>query len=227
MSGSCWRLLAVCSLVFVAPILLGQDRAADRLPADGRVVTPILAPHLPPPRDRPLGPVRIPVPPRLQPSPVVPANTGLPPDVFEQLVRTAGIIFSGRITSVGTSASSPGAGHASTVITFQVEHAMLGTRAGQDLTIHEWGGLWARGERYRVGERVLLFLYAPGKLGLTSPVAGSMGRFAMDSQGKVVLSPQQIAMFAADGVLRGKTVLSGSDFARAVQRVLPRGAMEP
>jgi hypothetical protein len=41
---------------------------------------------------------------------------------------------------------------------------------GQVLTVHEWAGLWSSGKRYCVGERVFLFLYPPGKLGLTSVV---------------------------------------------------------
>ncbi|MGA8618051.1 MAG: hypothetical protein WB660_05965 [Candidatus Sulfotelmatobacter sp.] len=66
---------------------------------------------------------------------------------------------------------------------------MRGASIGEKLTIHEWAGLWTRGERYRVGERVLLFLYSPSRLGLTSPVAGAIGRFAIDSEGKIVLAP--------------------------------------
>jgi hypothetical protein len=77
--------------------------------------------------------------------------------------------------------------------------------------------LWSDGERYRVGERVLLFLYSPSKLGLTSPVAGAMGRFAMDSRGMIALSQQHVATLAANPILGGKTVVSYADFARAVQ----------
>src|SRR5258708_32210671 len=170
-----WRLLACCLFVFIAipSILAGQDGAADRSPADGRVVVPILAPHLYllPRRDPPdPAPVWIPVPLPQRPFPVVAGNPGLPQDVFQQLIRTAGIIFSGRVSSVRSATSSPRPGHSSTAITFLVEHAILGTSPGVNVTIHEWGGLWNRGERYRVGERVLLFLYAPSKLGLTSPV---------------------------------------------------------
>ena len=71
-------------------------------------------------------------------------------------------------------------------ITFRVEQAMRGTRNGQILTIREWAGLWNSGDRYRLGERLLLFLYSPGKLGLTSPVGGPWGRFAVDSGGNIV-----------------------------------------
>jgi hypothetical protein len=95
---------------------------------------------------------------------------------------------------------------------------MRGVSPGQKLTIHEWAGLWARGESYYVGERVLLFLYAPGKLGLTSPVAGALGRFALDSRGYIVMSPQHVVTLAADPILGGKTVVPYADFARAVRR---------
>jgi hypothetical protein len=133
------------------------------------------------------------------------------------MVRVAGIIFSGRVTSVGRTRSSHGQAPASTTITFQVEHGLRGASAGHSLTIHEWAGLWASGERYRVGERVLLFLYAPSRLGLTSPVAGTMGRFAMDSEGRIVLTPQHALTFAADSILGGRTVVSYGDFVQAVR----------
>ena len=64
---------------------------------------------------------------------------------------------------------------------------MRGTRAGEILSIREWAGLWNSGDRYRPGERFLLFLYSPSRLGLTSPVGGQSGRFAVDSGGSVIL----------------------------------------
>jgi hypothetical protein len=65
---------------------------------------------------------------------------------------------------------------------------------------------------------VLLFLYSPGKLGLTSPVAGAMGRFALDSRGAILMSPQHVATLAGDTILGGKTVVPYADFAQAVRR---------
>jgi hypothetical protein len=224
MAGSCWRLLAVFSLIFVAPsmtpsLLRGQDGAADRAPAGGlaetNAVAPAIAPNLPPLRYAlPTVPVWIPPPNLPRPYPVAPGTT-----IFKQLVRSAGIIFSGRVTSIGRTPSSLSLGpdHASTAITFQVEHAMRCASPGQSLTIHEWAGLWASGERYHVGEQLLLFLYTPSKLGLTSPVAGAMGRFAIDSQGHIVLSPQHITIFESDPILGGKTVVPYTDFALAVR----------
>ncbi len=224
------RLLAVCLLVFITihSILAAQDGAADRAPAEGRVVVPIVAPHLLPRHDPlPPAPVWIPAPLPQRSFPVVAGNPGLPQDVFQQLIRTAGIIFSGRVSSVRSATSSPRPGHSSTAITFLVEHAILGTSPGENVTIHEWGGLWNRGERYRVGERVLLFLYAPSKLGLTSPVSGALGRLAVDSRGMIVMSPQHIPTFAGDPILGGRTVIPYADFAVAVGRLQPGGMNEP
>jgi hypothetical protein len=225
-----WRLLAVCSLIFIAPIiasifvapafLRGQDAAGDRLPLLAPIST---ASPMPLRYSPPIAPVWIP-PPRLPETryPVTPGTV-----IFRQLFRAAGIIFAGRVTSIGREPTSPGHARASTTITFQVEHAMRGTSPGRSLTIHEWAGLWTSGERYRVGEHVLLFLYSPGKLGLTSPVAGGMGRFAMDSQGRIVLSARHVAALADDPILfgktagkpGGKTVIPYADFIQAERRL--------
>jgi hypothetical protein len=213
MTGSCWRLLATFLLIFVAPgFLRGQDVAAD--PVAG--ATPAASPRsaltvpvwIPPPRG---------VPPRFLVGHYPGGRyTDAPGAIaFRHLTCPAGIIFSGLVTAIGR--ADPSGQAPSTTVTFRVEHAIRGTSSGQNLTIHEWTGLWTSGERYRVGERVLLFLYAPSKLGLTSPVAGSMGRFALDSQGRVVMSPQHVVALAEDPILGGKSVVSFADFALAVR----------
>jgi len=210
MTEICWRLLAAVSLIFVAPTLLrGQEAAADRVPA----LAPILTTSSAPWTHGPIAPVWIPPPRVSRPAPVAPGTIVLP-----QLVRAAGIIFSGRVTSIGRTPSSGGQATASTSVTFLVERALRGASRDQSLTIHEWASLWTNGDRYRVGERVLLFLYSPSRLGLTSAVAGAMGRFAMDSRGRIVIGAQQAAILAADPILRGKTVVSYADFAQAVRR---------
>jgi len=45
-----------------------------------------------------------------------------------------------------------------------------------------------------------------------------MGRFATDSQGKVMMDPQHVATFEADPILGGKTIVPYADFARTVWR---------
>jgi hypothetical protein len=103
-------------------------------------------------------------------------------------------------------------------ITFHIENAIRGATPGETLTISQWIGLWSSGQRYRVGERVLLFLYPPSKLGLTSCVAGGMGRFTIDRWGRVQLSAQHLSAFRADPVVGGKSRVRFSDFASAVRR---------
>jgi hypothetical protein len=227
MARSCRRLLDACSLTIVGSnfvasifaasifissivvalvvatptILRGQDAAAERRSVLASDLAPVWIPPPNPPRTYPVGR-----------DPHTPD-----PRIFPQLVQAAGIIFSGRVTSIGRGPSTSGHGPDATGITFQVEHGMRGASAGQSLTIHEWAGLWTGGERYRVGERVMLFLYSPSRLGLTSPVAGTLGRFAMDSQGRIIMSPRHVVSFAADPILGGKTEVPYADFVLAVR----------
>jgi hypothetical protein len=79
-------------------------------------------------------------------------------------------------------------------------------------------GLWSSGQRYRVGERVLVFLYPPSKLGLTSCVAAPLGRFVVDPTGRIALSAQQLSALRADPILAGRSRIRLSDMALAVQR---------
>ena len=137
---------------------------------------------------------------------------------FSQIARAAGIIFSGTVTSISRVPASDSEAPQAVAVTFHVERSFRGTSAGQNLTVLQWIGLWTSGQRYRVGERVLLFLYPPSKLGLTSCVGGTMGRFVVDPLGHVVLSEQHSAAFGADPVMRGKSRVSMRDFAQAVRR---------
>jgi hypothetical protein len=84
------------------------------------------------------------------------------------LVRKAGYIFSGRVKSVERIAPRTPNSVPVMRITFQVDRGFYGVRSGRELVIHECVGLWQSGENYRPGQRVLLFLYPPSKLGLTS-----------------------------------------------------------
>lgn len=118
--------------------------------------------------------------------------------------------------------SAKRAGEVETIqIRFQVDRAVQGARAGQPITIREWAGLWAAGERYRVGERVMLFLYPPSKLGLTSPVGGGQGRFAVDDQGRVLIEGDEPPPAAGPvSVQRGpmKRPVAFGSFYRAIRQ---------
>jgi hypothetical protein len=164
-----------------------------------------------------------------EPAPTVPEPV-LPPRLpvtlpggfgFPQFARAAGIIFSGTVTKVEPRPATAASGHAVTTIaiTFHIENAIRGATSGQDLTISQWIGAWSSGQRYRVGERVFLFLYPRSKLGLTSCVGGAMGRLAIDPLGRVLLTAQHLAAFRNDPILGGKSRVDFNDFALAVRRL--------
>jgi hypothetical protein len=205
--------LVVLTMLLATPALLrAQGAVEDRFAGPGLVTPrPVL------PIELPTAPLRFPAPPNLPrryPVPL-PPRTGL-----KEMVQAAGTIFSGRVTFVGRSGPVSGQTPAATTITFQVEQAMRGTTTGQSLTIHEWTGLWNSGERYRIGEHVLLFLYPPSKFGLTSPVSGPIGRFAMDVEGRILIGDHHAVVFTSDPILGGKRAIPYLDFARAVARVV-------
>jgi len=147
------------------------------------------------------------------PAPVIRSRPPMP-----MLVQAAGTIFSGVVTAITPRPPTRGQSVEAVAITFHVERAIRGVTPGDDFTISQWIGLWSAGQRYRLGERVLLFLYSPSKLGLTSCVGGQIGRFAVDSRGRVLLSALHLSAFRADPVLGGKSSVTFSDFALAVQR---------
>jgi hypothetical protein len=92
------------------------------------------------------------------------------------LTRTAGYIFAGTVQSVEKVAPKA-KGVATVQISFHVDQAMLGVRAGQTLAIRGMAGLWEVGERYRSGEGVLPFLYPPSTVGVDQPGQEPIGPF--------------------------------------------------
>jgi hypothetical protein len=145
---------------------------------------------------------------------------GLTPS-WLQMTRKAAYIFVGTVSGVRRIAARTPNDIATTQITFHVDQGIRGVRSGQKLVIREWAGLWDSGERYRNGERVLLFLHRPSKLGLTSPVGGRLGRIAVDQDGRVILDPGRLTDLPSNS--GGEERLDGKirtrDFARAIQRV--------
>jgi hypothetical protein len=122
------------------------------------------------------------------------ANTAVQADQgadLQMLTRRAGLIFAGTVLHVDFPATAGAEG--SIGITFRVDDAIRGAATGETLTIREWRGLWNQRshQRYRVGDKVLVFYYAPGSNGLSSPVAGDIGRFPLGSGDHVELNTQQ------------------------------------
>ncbi len=148
------------------------------------------------------------------------AQTARAPSLH-QLAASAGYIFAGTVMTVER-APAVHPNEVETVrVTFRVEEGVRGVRARQTLTIREWAGLWTSGERYRPGQRVVLMLYAPSRVGLTSPVGGAMGRFALDGDGNV--ATEEDGRLMRDPVvgpwMRGKSHASGREFVRMLRRM--------
>ena len=141
------------------------------------------------------------------------------------LTLNSGYIFDGTVLSVQAGQNDPN--DVTTVqITFRVEQAIRGTRAGQILTIREWAGLWNSGEGYRPGERLLLFLYSPSSLGLTSPVGGPAGRFAVDSGGNALIESGRLPALPLDPASQARLRQRHRVNARALTRAIQRAVTE-
>lgn len=211
------RLLAVPLLISARPALMGQ-RAAVHPPSP-------LTWHAPFNFDpKHFTPERVPITSPIAPSP--PARLPTPVS-FPGIARAAGMVFSGTVKSIARKPATGGSAVETVKVTFHIDKAIRGATPGEDLTISQWIGLWTSGQRYRVGERVVLFLYPPSKLGLTSSVAGPLGRFNMDSWGRVLLSAHHLSAFRNDPVLGGKPRIRFSDFALAVRQACEEECVDP
>jgi len=142
---------------------------------------------------------------------------------LQQLAQKAGYIFSGTVLSVERVQPKSQNEVATVRITFRVDQAVRGVSTREAFTIHEWAGLWDSGDRYRRGEQVLLFLYQPSRLGLTSPVNGNYGRFKLDSSGRIMLNAARLQALRLDqaGSVPPRsrmTAISSRDIVRAIGR---------
>ena len=107
-------------------------------------------------------------------SPTATNQTVTPPAVMDQTVTTQ-----------TAAAARPIPGMTSAVqLSFRVDEAIAGVERGQILTIHEWTGAWSMQRSMSPGQHILIFLYPLSRLGLTSPVGGSLGQIFLDSRGK-------------------------------------------
>lgn len=118
---------------------------------------------------------------------------------WKQLSRRAGMIFSGTVLS--TSAPSVRVDRTVSMVelSFRVEQAIAGVKPGEILSIHEWAGTWSALRSIRRGERILLFLYPPSRLGLTSPVGGPQGQIRLDVSTNASLPQLERAIRTARG----------------------------
>jgi hypothetical protein len=119
---------------------------------------------------------------------------------WRQLSRRAGMIFAGTVLDTATQTVTDQYGTSQTranaqstpspipavQLRFRVDEPIAGVERGQVLTIHEWAGVWSMHRPVSRGQHILIFLYPPSRLGLTSPVGGPLGQVALDPTGKNV-----------------------------------------
>jgi hypothetical protein len=114
---------------------------------------------------------------------------------WRQISRTSGMIFSGTVVKIESQPAEKGRPLPLMLMTFRVDRAIAGVRAGEVLTVREWAGAWSMQRAMTRGQRLLVFLYRPSRLGLTSPVGGRFGQVALDSRGEIVAAnlPQSLS----------------------------------
>src|SRR5919204_1526039 len=143
-------------------------------------------------------------------------NAQLPPS-FRPLIQRSGYIFAGTVLAVEN--PSPLPNEIPIVrVTFHVDEAIRGFRQGQTLTIREWSGSWNSSGRYHRGQRLLLFLYSPNKLGLTSPVTNNSAQFELNTTGDNLLNGHQMpAQPSRLDFHRSRNVLPRNNFIEALR----------
>jgi hypothetical protein len=98
------------------------------------------------------------------------SSTGTVVDVLHDFSDQAAVIFAGQVLAIQQ--PRPGV----VEVQFRVDQAIRGCSKGMPYVLREWAGLWAGGnQRYRVGQRLLMMLRAPGAAGMSSPVGGMDG----------------------------------------------------
>lgn len=146
-------------------------------------------------------------------------------EALHAMADLAGSIFGGQVTAVRRRDDAAGV----VEIDFAVEDAVRGVAASV-YTVREWGGLWRLGaEPFRVGQRYLLLLHAPGPGGLSSPVGGMAGAIPIQGTGPAVgpfvaSRPASSTEVSANSAALAETVRSaggeGAQFRRPYTGVL-------
>jgi hypothetical protein len=109
-------------------------------------------------------------------------------DVLHQFYDQADVIFAGQVLAI----RRPDNGVVE--VDFRVDQAIRGCSAGTTYTLREWDGLWVvNNQRYRVGQRLLMLLHAPGAAGMSSPVGGLDGAIPIRQGGSAAQAADSTA----------------------------------
>jgi hypothetical protein len=131
---------------------------------------------------------------------------------WQQFCRHAGMIFAGTVLASPSQLPRADRGVPYVEISLRVDRAIAGVKPGQILTIHEWTGALSSHPAMRPGERLLLFLYSPSRLGLTSPVGGAQGQIRLDSLGTTVVDAAPVALAAPTSHLNSSSAMFRTSF---------------
>jgi hypothetical protein len=129
------------------------------------------------------------------------------------LSARAAAVFVGQVTAIRREAGI-------VEVVFRVDTPVVG-KTGSTYTLREWAGMWPPGmQRYRVGERALVFLHGASGAGLSSAVDGREGVVPVmaDSDGTVLLDVRRLATRVLRQV--GQPLVDG-DGAMALKDALP------
>ncbi|HEY1800643.1 MAG TPA: hypothetical protein VGG46_06875 [Terriglobales bacterium] len=151
----------------------------------------------------------------------------IPAPPFSQVMGASGYIFEGSVTKIQWVKPRNLQDVATVQITFRVAQGIRGAQTGQMLSVKEWAGAWNSNDHYRVGQNVVLFLYRPSKLGLTSPVSGPVGEFVVGTNSFIGFTQQQQNSLSSDPALGpafgSKTSVSSSEFTSAIRHLAEVG----
>lgn len=106
---------------------------------------------------------------------------------LERLVREAGMIFGGKVINVKTGEQYTSMRLYATEYTFLVTEQLYGVR-GDTVRIRQYGGeadgrkFYPPGvPRFEEGEEVIVFMYSPSRVGMTSSVGKEQGKFMIQN----------------------------------------------
>ena len=146
-------------------------------------------------------------------------------DALNAMTDRAGVVFLGTVSSIRHIASDGGSSGA-VEITFAVEQAVKGCTTGSTYALREWAGLWmANDARYRVGQRLLMLLHAPGPGGLSGPVDGMNGAIPVYGTAPGVGPDSTTAVPAAASAVADLRWVAAGEVVRPLSYVLPLRAL--
>jgi hypothetical protein len=144
---------------------------------------------------------------------------------LNSLNQSAGIIFSGTVTQI-EKVDAQDATPAIVRVQFRVDQAVRGCKAGEAVILDEWAELWIRSDRYRKGQKVVIFLYPPSGAGFSSPVAGDVGAIHIGADGLLRTTPEQTRLF--DSPINSRSGLQADNSNSTIRaQVTRRNSREP